>query len=622
MAEKETDLSLRDLQGQLARSEAAYTAGDYPAALAAVAPLIGRYGPQPDWTASAARAHLALGHHDAALSLILAGLTANARAVGLWRTAAAIWAKLGNSSLQAACLDRVARLQGAETPAGPVAAVAGGVPDAWRRLLAGPLTRPTVGACMIVRDESRLLPACLASLDGVDQLVVVDTGSTDATVAIAEGYGAQLGHFVWCDDFAAARNAALALMTTDWILIIDADERLGGGLDALRQTVDDHGYGGVIFAPLSHMAGDTPGGGSRDRASRLFARRSGRQFHQTIHEAVADADGKPLLPWFVDSWHLVHYGYTSDRLVEKDKGGRNMRLLEARLAAQPDDAEAAYYLGVEYRFAGRSGEARMLLERYLVLRPGGSRTAATVVHLLRALDGLHDDAGMIRLGEAQQAICGHLPDFWLMLGLAHARRDDRAAARACFERARQDAGQRGEYETEGARTWQPTTFLAQLSAIGGDWPAVLSGIKAILPEAGPQPLAHQLYLQALMALGQIEVAVAHCEHWLNRPDAPEVLTEVFAAVLERSGPPGQQILACFSDWPGGFAYTSHRLMAAQAWEALLAHCETWIPVVGAPAEAQAGIVHLILGEPIEAKAAFRRAVDRDAGTYLAWHNLG
>lgn len=84
---------------------------------------------------------------------------------------------------------------------------------------------PTLSLAMITKNEETNLGHCLASVRAlVDEIVVVDTGSTDGTVAIAEGFAARIGHFPWCDDFAAARNESLRLCTGDWVLVLDADE--------------------------------------------------------------------------------------------------------------------------------------------------------------------------------------------------------------------------------------------------------------------------------------------------------------------------------------------------------------------------------------------------------------
>jgi len=80
---------------------------------------------------------------------------------------------------------------------------------------------------MIVKNEAENLPRCLRSVrNHVDELVVVDTGSEDETVTIAQSFGAKIAHFTWCDDFAAARNFAASQVTGTWILTLDADEEL------------------------------------------------------------------------------------------------------------------------------------------------------------------------------------------------------------------------------------------------------------------------------------------------------------------------------------------------------------------------------------------------------------
>src|SRR5476651_717597 len=84
-----------------------------------------------------------------------------------------------------------------------------------------------ISLCMIVRNEERFLSDALTSVQGVvDEICIVDTGSTDDTVAIAESFGAKIKFFAWQDDFASARNEALAMASGAWILVLDADERL------------------------------------------------------------------------------------------------------------------------------------------------------------------------------------------------------------------------------------------------------------------------------------------------------------------------------------------------------------------------------------------------------------
>src|SRR5207249_3515175 len=88
--------------------------------------------------------------------------------------------------------------------------------------------------CMIVKNEEQFLVDCLASMrDAVDEIIIVDTGSTDATVELAEAAGAKVFHYPWQDDFAAARNESISHATGKWILWMDADERLAPGAAAV-----------------------------------------------------------------------------------------------------------------------------------------------------------------------------------------------------------------------------------------------------------------------------------------------------------------------------------------------------------------------------------------------------
>ncbi len=90
------------------------------------------------------------------------------------------------------------------------------------------MDRVVLTASMIVRNEETVLEGCLASIQSlVDEVVIVDTGSTDRSKSIAQAFGARVFDFEWCDDFAAARNEALRWASGEWILYIDADERMG-----------------------------------------------------------------------------------------------------------------------------------------------------------------------------------------------------------------------------------------------------------------------------------------------------------------------------------------------------------------------------------------------------------
>src|SRR3972149_5420178 len=153
------------------------------------------------------------------------------------------------------------------------------------------MSRPSVSLCMIVKNEETYLADSLKSAKPfVDEIIVVDTGSTDSTVEIAQAFGAKVVHFPWRDDFAAARNESLRHATGDWVLVMDADERLTQGSGELieglsRAPADIVGY---IVKLLWPKEGD--GGMVRlGWLTRLFRNWIGVEYRGIIHEEVASS---------------------------------------------------------------------------------------------------------------------------------------------------------------------------------------------------------------------------------------------------------------------------------------------------------------------------------------------
>jgi glycosyltransferase involved in cell wall biosynthesis len=146
---------------------------------------------------------------------------------------------------------------------------------------------PQISLCMIVKDEETLLPRCLSSIQGVvDEIIVVDTGSTDRTVAIAQSFGASVYHHPWQDDFAAARNESVRYAHGDWILVLDADETLlSDCIPALRQAITSPHCLAVTLLRKEIGAQQNP----YTLVSRLFRRLPQIQFQRPYHETLMTA---------------------------------------------------------------------------------------------------------------------------------------------------------------------------------------------------------------------------------------------------------------------------------------------------------------------------------------------
>jgi tetratricopeptide (TPR) repeat protein len=197
-----------------------------------------------------------------------------------------------------------------------------------------------ISLCMIVRDEAELLPSFLAHAQGAwDELVVVDTGSRDPTVTLLEEAGARVLSRPWDDDFSAARNAGLSLARGEWILVLDADERVSADLvGQIRALAADASAGAATI----RMVNPLPHGKRREaRLLRLFRRDETIRFRHPIHEDVADSLSDYLKREGLALRHLsgevTHLGYVRERAAAKDKKARDERLLRHCLAREPGD---------------------------------------------------------------------------------------------------------------------------------------------------------------------------------------------------------------------------------------------------------------------------------------------
>jgi glycosyltransferase involved in cell wall biosynthesis/tetratricopeptide (TPR) repeat protein len=206
-----------------------------------------------------------------------------------------------------------------------------------------------VSLTMIVKNEEKNLPACLASVRGLfDETVVVDTGSTDRTRQIAQEFGARVFDFVWVDDFAAARNAALARATGDYAFWLDADdvidpsqrEQLGRLLTNLRPDQQS----AYVVRCFCDPEPNGNGGQTVVDHIRLFPLREEVRWTYRVHEQILPALRRANVPVKWTDVTVRHTGYTDGALRER-KLQRDCRILEEELAERPNDPFVLFNLG-------------------------------------------------------------------------------------------------------------------------------------------------------------------------------------------------------------------------------------------------------------------------------------
>jgi glycosyltransferase involved in cell wall biosynthesis len=192
---------------------------------------------------------------------------------------------------------------------------------------------------MIARDEERVIGDCLASIKPwVDEIIFVDTGSTDKTVEIAESFGACVYHFPWRDDFSAARNESLSHATGDFILWMDADdtipEHCGRQLRDLALIADKDTFGYMMQVHIPAAPGES--GFTIVDHVKLFRNLPGLRFEGRIHEQILEAIHREGGTVERSSLYVIHSGYDYSPEGQKKKRARDITILEKDLADRPN----------------------------------------------------------------------------------------------------------------------------------------------------------------------------------------------------------------------------------------------------------------------------------------------
>ena len=219
---------------------------------------------------------------------------------------------------------------------------------------------PQISLCMIVKNEARFIKSCLQSAHSIaDQLVVVDTGSTDSTPELARTEGAEVYHHPWRDSFSEARNHSLDYARGQWILILDGDETLDPEtVEIIRQLdLSEEGPDAYQFEIINFTT---------DRAIqeesgvisqvRLFRNHPHHRYGGRVHNQIHNTETEELLEGQPIPVKVLHYGYTPAVWAHQNKDER-IALHERAVAEHPDDLFVRYNYGNHLKILGRHHEA-------------------------------------------------------------------------------------------------------------------------------------------------------------------------------------------------------------------------------------------------------------------------
>ena len=358
---------------------------------------------------------------------------------------------------------------------------------------------PKLALSMIVRDAAGTLDACLRSAKGVvDEIVIADTGSNDSTLEIARNYGARVLQIPWENDFASARNQALAEVTADWVLSLDADERLdpetARPIPTLLGKASVAGYQVTIrnyVMSLEDRIWDRPATPNTSQWAdaqlfpayvehenvRLFRRDSRIQFVGRVHESVGPSIENSGLKLGHAQFLIHHFGLAADQETRARKNIFYRELGRQKIVEMPENPQAYLELGmVELDNFGNVAEALQHFERACQLNP--------------------------RLGVA-----------WFFAGLAHFKLGEHREALRCLKKAQKQG--------------HMTSFVAE--TIGdahynlGEFPQSVRAYKQAVESARDSLLVQSKLGLAIVRSGGVEAGLDKIRDTvIQQPQQPEL----------------------------------------------------------------------------------------------------
>ncbi|MCL2051001.1 MAG: glycosyltransferase [Lachnospiraceae bacterium] len=214
-----------------------------------------------------------------------------------------------------------------------------------------------ISVCMIAKNEEKYLAKCLSLLrPHFTEIIVVDTGSTDKTVAIAKEYADKVCHFDWINDFSAARNFSLRQASNDWVLVVDCDEFLEDidMAEILKLAVKCPQAIGMIIRNNPYESENQPKSILTERVARLFDRRI-HHYQGIIHEQVLPIDGSEP-QYFPIPLSFYHEGYVNPTTAA-EKANRNLDLLFTDLNKNGPDPYTYFQIAQSYTALNETEEA-------------------------------------------------------------------------------------------------------------------------------------------------------------------------------------------------------------------------------------------------------------------------
>lgn len=218
--------------------------------------------------------------------------------------------------------------------------------------------KPFLSACLIVKNEEEMLRKCLESLRMVvEEIIVVDTGSTDSTKEIAKQFTDKVYDFEWTNDFSEARNFAASKANGEWIVAIDADECVDPDnfKEAINEIKSHQNKFNMYLVEITSFSGTLGENTTVNQMPRIYINDGTICYKRAIHEQLEAAEGE--LRVSLSSLKVYHYGYLLNVVVKQNKENRNIQIIEKEMNKEDNIAFSYFNYGQELRRLNKQEEA-------------------------------------------------------------------------------------------------------------------------------------------------------------------------------------------------------------------------------------------------------------------------
>ncbi|WP_251509540.1 glycosyltransferase [Paenibacillus polysaccharolyticus] len=314
----------------------------------------------------------------------------------------------------------------------------------------------SVSLCMIVKNEQLYLERCLESAKHlVNEIIIVDTGSSDRTIDIAKKYTNNIYSYDWVNDFSAARNFAIEQAKSDYILIMDADEYFEANVDLQEDLKKDYDY--YVFNINNHMKFNRS---FIHTAVRLFRNHIGLKYENRLHEHLNILENNSKYSGVISASTIQHVGYMDEEILEEKKHKRNLPLMKLEVQENPT-AYNLYNMGKTYFGMNDFKKAVPYFQKSYSLAKDKAYIPELLTKLAFALHetGQFDDAVAILVDATK--IFPSETEMKYIQGVIYARHGYFKDAETCFHQC-VELGDQGTMVTDGSGSYMAYLQLADM----------------------------------------------------------------------------------------------------------------------------------------------------------------